>query len=185
MSNRIAELQAKIEELKAELKKLQHAAPPEEVRDYSFETQTGTVTLSELFGDKDELILIHNMGVSCPYCTLWADGFEGQRAYLEDRAAFVVCSGDKPEVQASFAAKRGWGFKMISDGSKQFTRDMGYWNEEDGWWPGASGFRQVDGKIYRTGTAIFGPGDDFCPIWPLQDLIGGDKGWEPKYHLKK
>jgi predicted dithiol-disulfide oxidoreductase (DUF899 family) len=38
------------------------------------------VRLSSLFGKKDELILIDNMGQGCPYCTMWADGFNGRTA---------------------------------------------------------------------------------------------------------
>jgi predicted dithiol-disulfide oxidoreductase (DUF899 family) len=36
----------------------------------------GTVRLSELFAGKADLILIHNMGTTCPNCTLWADASE-------------------------------------------------------------------------------------------------------------
>ena len=69
---------------------------------------------------------------------------------------------------------------MVSDESKEFTTAMGYWSEADGSWPAVSAFVLEDGKIYRTGKAVFGPGDDFCPIWPMMDLFGGAKGWEPK-----
>jgi predicted dithiol-disulfide oxidoreductase (DUF899 family) len=42
--------------------------------------------------------------------------------------------------------------------------------------------RNDDGTVVRTGKAIFGPGDDFCALWHLLDLLpGGPKGWEPKY----
>ena len=40
------------------------------------------VRLSSLFGEKDELILVHNMGRGCPYCTMWADGFNGVLPHL-------------------------------------------------------------------------------------------------------
>jgi len=35
------------------------------------------VRLSSLFGSNKDLILIHNMGRQCSYCTMWADGFNG------------------------------------------------------------------------------------------------------------
>jgi hypothetical protein len=38
-----------------------------------------------------------------------------------------------------------------------------------------------DGRIVRTGRAAFGPGDDYCAVWPLFDLLEGGVGkWEPK-----
>ena len=44
---------------------------PQPVEDYAF-VGPGDVPrkLSDLFGDKDDLVLIHNMGSRCPYCTL-------------------------------------------------------------------------------------------------------------------
>ncbi len=39
----------------------------EEVKDYSLtDSRGGKVALSDLFGEKDDIILIHNMGRSCP-----------------------------------------------------------------------------------------------------------------------
>jgi predicted dithiol-disulfide oxidoreductase (DUF899 family) len=58
-----------IAELRAKVRTARAAAGPEEVQDYSFATQAGPVHLSALFGGKDDLIVIHNMGVACPNCT--------------------------------------------------------------------------------------------------------------------
>ncbi|HEY4822831.1 MAG TPA: hypothetical protein VIH83_04000 [Candidatus Bathyarchaeia archaeon] len=50
----------------------------EKVREYVLtDSEGGKAALSTLFGKKDDLILVHNMGRSCPYCTMWADGFNG------------------------------------------------------------------------------------------------------------
>src|ERR1700731_2466909 len=38
---------------------------PEPVEDYRFRTLEGETVLSELFGDKPELFVIHNMGKGC------------------------------------------------------------------------------------------------------------------------
>lgn len=87
----------------------------EQVKNYEFlGQQNQKIRLSELFGNKKDLILIHNMGNSCPYCTMWADGFNGLLQHLQDRAAFVVSSPDDPMTQKDFASSRGWKFKMIS-----------------------------------------------------------------------
>ena len=185
MTEEIQNLEAKLEELKAELCAARHNAPRQEVHDFGFTTLNGPITLSEMFGQSSELILIHNMGQSCSYCTLWADGLNGFTKPFEDRCAFFVVSPDSPEVQRDFGAKRDWKFKMASDASKEFSKAMGYWSESDGAGAGVSTFIKEDGKIYRTGTAEFGPGDEFCSVWPIMDLLGGPKGWEPKFDYRE
>ena len=178
MTPEIEALEHQIDQLKEELAKARRAAPREVVDVFEFESPAGKVTLSQLFGDRDELVVIHNMGESCPYCTLWADGFNGLARHFESRSAFVVCSPDPVALQQEFAASRNWAFTMVSDVPRTFTAAMGYW-KEGGLWPGASAFVKEAGKVYRTGKVVFGPGDDFCGIWPMMDLLGGPKGWEP------
>ena len=141
---RIQELGKEVMEKTQELHKLRLQLPPTEVEDYRFEGPEGEARLSDLFGDNKDLILIHNMGSDCPYCTLWADSLNGLLAYYEDRAAFVVISPDEPARQAEFAASRGWKFRMFSDKERRFTREMGFWGSYgegaggDGPWPGFS-----------------------------------------------
>lgn len=180
MTTQIKELETKIMELKAELNKARQEAEPEKVQDYPFEGPDGSVSLSELFGDKDDLLVVHNMGASCNYCTLWADGFESIYRHIEGRCAFVLASPDAPDEQAKVAKARGWTYRIVSDATSDFTTAMGY-KPDDSYWPGVSAFhREEDGSIVRTGTAIFGPGDDFCPTWHFFDLLrDGAKGWEP------
>jgi predicted dithiol-disulfide oxidoreductase (DUF899 family) len=162
-----------------ELKKGQ-ARPLE--RDYTFQSSEGPVKLSGLFGDKDDLIVIHNMGRACNYCTLWADGLNGLVPHLEDRAALAFCSPDPPDAQHRMAEERGWRFRMVSDQERAFTADMGFWSEADGYWPGYSTFRrQSDGSVEKVSSDFFGPGDDYCAVWPMLDLLkDGSNGWEPK-----
>ena len=74
------------------------------------QARSGAVRLSSLFDEHDDLILIHNMGVSCPLCTLWADGYNGIHQHVVRRAAFAVTSPDGPEVQQKIASSRGMGF---------------------------------------------------------------------------
>jgi peroxiredoxin len=100
--------------IRSEMRTLQAAVEPEEVKDYVFTALDGQVTLSALFGDKPDLFVIHNMGKSCPACTMWADGYNGVLAHLESRAAFVVTTPDDPQTQQEFAASRGWRFRMVS-----------------------------------------------------------------------
>jgi predicted dithiol-disulfide oxidoreductase (DUF899 family) len=179
--NEMDELRAKMGGLREELRKIQEGIEAEETQDYVFSTQDGEVLLSSLFKGKDTLFVIHNMGKSCAYCTQWADGFNGVLAHLEDRAAFVVSSPDKPEKQATFAEGRGWRFTMVSHYGTTFAKDMGY-RGDDGFRPGVSVFQHKDGKILRVSDTTFGPYDEFNPVWRLFDMIPEGAGaWEAKF----
>lgn len=175
----------RILEIRAEMRELQAGIEPEPVEDYELGALDGPVRLSELFGDHDELILIHNMGSGCVYCTLWADGFNGFVDHLENRAAFVVSSPESPERQREFAASRGWRFRMVSHEGTSFAGDMGYYSdsgEYPGFHPGVSVFRKDGERIVRVSDASLGPNDDFCSVWHLFNMFPeGPGGWEPRY----
>lgn len=167
--------------LRQEIRALQSAVAPEAVEDYAFHTSAGTRRLSQLFGAKDDLIIVHNMGAACAYRTLWADGFNGVHAHLLDRAAFVVTSPDAPEAQATLAAERGWRFPITSTQGSDFAADMGDASVEHGPLPGVSAFQRRDRVVLGVADAPFGPGDDFAGVWRLFDLFPeGAKGWSPK-----
>ena len=179
---RLSQLRTQMADLRQKMQELQRSAEPEEVRDYEFSVPGGRVRLSQLFGDKDHLFIIHNMGASCPYCTLWADGFNGVLPHLENRAAFVLASPDAPETQEKFKASRGWNFRMVSHRDTDFAADMGY-RREDGFLPGVSVFTRCDGKLLRVSDTGFGPGDDFCAVWHFFDLMPGvPSDWRPRFH---
>jgi predicted dithiol-disulfide oxidoreductase (DUF899 family) len=181
-SVRLTEYRRQISDLRAKMREAQAAAEPEEVSDYVFANSAGSVRLSELFGASPDLIVIHNMGASCPHCTLWADGFNGIYAHLENRAAFVVSSPDTPEVQKRFAASRSWRFPMVSHNGTTFAADMGYRSRDGGWLPGVSVFRREANRILRVSDTRFNPGDDFCALWHIFDLLPGGAGdWQAKF----
>ena len=108
----LASAEKELLKLKGRIAQLRKEASGESVEDYTFQSAKGELRLSELFGDSSELIVIHNMGKSCVYCTMWADGFQGLLPHISNRAAFVLTSPDSPEVQQEFAASRGWSFPM-------------------------------------------------------------------------
>ncbi|MCC5786202.1 MAG: DUF899 family protein [Phycisphaerales bacterium] len=159
-----------------------HGDLAELIGGYSFVTPNGAVTLAELFAGKRDLLIIHNMGRRCAYCTMWADGFNGLLRHLEDRAAFVLASPDEPGVQREFAESRGWGFRMVSTKGSSFNADLGFEPEPGKVAPGVSAlYKQDDGTIVRTGKAVFGPGDPFNGAWHLFALLkDGANGWGPK-----
>lgn len=187
LDQRLQELEGEIAQKRNELRRLLNESARMEVQDYELTDRNGNrVRLSELFGDKDDLIVVHNMGASCPYCTLWADGFNGVVPHLESRAAFAVVSPDEPEAQKQFAESRNWTFSMYSSRDSDFTRDLGFTFEKDGrvyQLPGFSTFRKTaDGTIVRVGRDGFGPGDVYSGIWHMFALLeNGADGWEPQY----
>ena len=180
-SARLTEYRNQIAEIREKMRSTQAAVEPEDVQDYELAVPEGTVKLSSLFGDKDTLFVIHNMGSGCSSCTMWADGFNGVYQHLRDRAAFVVSSPETPEQQRSFAAGRGWRFPMVSTVGTSFADDMGY-RSNGRPLPGVSVFKRRDGRILRVSDTGFAPGDDFCTVWSLFDLLPeGPAGWRPKF----
>lgn len=181
-SEKLAAWRKQIAELRQKMRAAQSTVQPEPVQDYEFTIPSGRICLSQLFGDKRDLIVIHNMGRSCPNCTLWADGFNGVYPHIADRAAFVVTSPDSADVQQSFAASRGWRFPMASHQGNGFAADMGYRSTSGGWLPGVSVFRREATGVVRVADTHFESGDDFCAVWHLFDLIPeGAAGWRAKF----
>jgi predicted dithiol-disulfide oxidoreductase (DUF899 family) len=178
----IKKLQKQLNEVRQKILELRKSQEPEKVSDYEFTSKSGEkVKLSQLFGDKKELFVVHNMGKKCRYCTLWADGFNGIVDHLQNRAAFVVSTPDTPETQKEFASSRGWKFPMVSTQGTSFATDMGYQNDK-GVQPGISVFVKSGDRILRVSDTEFGPGDDYCQFWTLVDLLPEGVGdWEPKY----
>jgi predicted dithiol-disulfide oxidoreductase (DUF899 family) len=180
-TRRLADYRQRIAALRQRMRRVQRAIEPQPVADYTFATTAGPTRLSQLFGARRELFVVHNMGASCPYCTLWADGYNGLYPHLVDRAAFVVASPDPPAAQARFARSRGWRFPMVSHRGTTFAADMGYRRRGGGWLPGLSVFRRRGDRILRVSDAGSRPGDDFCPLWHVFDLLPeGPAGWQPK-----
>lgn len=179
-AERLSEYRRQIAAIRTKMRETQAEVEPQEVSDYELQTSAGPVRLSQLFGDHEHLLVIHNMGKSCPACTMWADGYNGIHHHVMSRVAFVVSSPDPPEVQREFAAGRGWKFPMVSHAGTTFAADMGF-RTDKGWKPGVTVFRRQGQKIFRVSDATFSPGDDFCTVWHLFDLLPGGPGdWRPK-----
>ncbi len=165
-------------DLKAKLQ-----AKPTPVSDYTFKDKEGKdVTLLAMFGDRNELMLVHNMGKRCAYCTLWADEINGISHHLENRTSFVVVSPDAPAVMKEFADGRGWKFRICSSNGNSFKKDMGFEKNASAT-PGVSVFtKDKDGNIFHYNQAVFGPGDNFCGHWYYLGLLPGGAGlWSPKF----
>lgn len=179
----IREKQEELVRIKEELTALRKQYPTEQVEDYELTKPDGTkVKLSELFGDKSELFVIHNMGEGCKYCTLWADGLNGFTPHIQNRAAFVLTSPDAPDVLADFADSRGWMFPCVSTAGTTFKEDLGFRTNGQNM-PGVSVLiKDEAGTITHYTKSGFDPGDEYCSIWPLFDLLPEGSGdWAPQF----
>lgn len=180
-SEKLGAYRSQITDIRRKMRAVQAEIEPQAVADYEFKTPERTVLLSELFGDHEDLMVVHNMGSSCTGCTLWADGYNGVHHHVITRTAFVVSSPETPAVQQKFAQSRGWKFRMVSHMGTTFAADMGYRTDKGGWRPGISVFKLAAGKILRVSDVGWSPGDDFCTVWHFFDLLPeGAAGWSPK-----
>ena len=175
IAQRIYALEGRILELEEELLELRNQLSGENISDFALTDWDGnSVQLSALFGAKDQMLLIHNMGFDCPYCTMWADGFNAVYDHVAAKAAFVLSIPDPVDRQQKEATARGWRFKMVSTEGSTLAKDLGF--ERDGKpLPGVSALTMApDGALRRHNLASFGPGDRFCPVWNLLDLLPKD-----------
>jgi predicted dithiol-disulfide oxidoreductase (DUF899 family) len=182
MSNEIAKIEKQLYELTTKLNELRKNHSGDEVPNYTFATLDGDVTLLELFGESDRLLVIHNMGQGCRYCTLWADGFNGFVSHLESAMPVVLVSRDAPELQRTFANSRGWRFRMASHGGGKYIEEQTVMKGGKNT-PGVVVYERDGDRITRKNAAEFGPGDLFCSIWNLLGMAGiSEADWTPQYN---
>jgi predicted dithiol-disulfide oxidoreductase (DUF899 family) len=177
-----------IAELRTRQIELAKAHGLEEVQNYVFKDQDGKeVHIHDLFDGKEELILIHNMGKSCPYCTLWADGLSSSTPHIQNRCAFALTTPNDYVTMREFAAGRDWKFPYYSAAGSTFTEDMGFSfldeNDKQRYWPGFTSFLKREDKVYRVACDTFGPGDFYSPVWGMIDMLHhSEKEWNPKFN---
>ena len=168
-------LEDELATLEAQIAREQTALAGTPFEDYEFQGWDGPVRLSELFGDHDRLILIHNMGSSCAYCSMWADGINAQLKQLEKVAAIVLVNHDATDVQRRISEQRGWSFRMLDASATDFTDKMGFFaheGEDAGMLPGTSTFTQdADGTIRCHARSFFGPNDRFNLVYSYLALL--------------
>lgn len=181
VDQQIRELEMQLYEKTLALNELRKQASLKEVPNYDFETQAGGTSLLDLFGDQDRLLVIHNMGQACRYCTLWGDGFNGLVDHLESAMSVVLVSKDDPATQRQFANSRGWRFRLASHGGGCYITEQSA-QEGTSNMPGAVVYERKNDKIFRRGASVFGPGDLYSPMWNLLGLAGmTEADWMPQF----
>jgi predicted dithiol-disulfide oxidoreductase (DUF899 family) len=164
-------------------------------QNYSFDSLQGKVSLADLFGEKDQLIVYHFMfdptwSQGCKSCSFIADHYNGIVVHLAHRdISFVTISKAPIEQIEQFRNRMGWTFPWVSCGENDFGRDYGvsFTDEElaDGntlynfnrkpypirELPGLSVFfKTEDGQIFHT-YSTYGRGlEDFLTAYRYIDL---------------
>ena len=84
-----------------------------EVQNYVFGSSEGDVSLSELFGEHETLILYSYMygpndDHGCPMCSAFMDSLQGQMKHVNQRAGFAVVARSGIDRISKLAETRGW-----------------------------------------------------------------------------
>ena len=137
-------------------------ADQQEIGDYDLSDSSGQIKLSSLFGSHDQLVVLHNMGKSCPNCALWGDEFNGMLDKLEKVAAFCVIGPDDPKTQAEYASGRGWRSRICSADGTSFIKDLGFEGDKGAAMPGVS-IVVRNGDSLSVGKQVNVMRDSRCP----------------------
>jgi len=178
---------------------LRRTLPPggEVPEDYAFEGRDGAVRLSQLFGEKDTLVLYSMMfgpqrERACPMCTAMLTSWEGTARNLRERVALAVTARSPIERLLDFKQERGWqNLQLYSDIKGDYTR--AYVSADDADVPGLSVFTLSDGIVRHFWSGemsgeMADPGQDprgapdVDPLWTILDLTPAGRGatWYPK-----
>jgi predicted dithiol-disulfide oxidoreductase (DUF899 family) len=178
---------------------LRRALPPggEVTKDYRFESEQGPVTLREMFGPHDTLIIYSYMfgpqrQRPCPMCTSVLAAWDHKVPDIEQRVAIAATARSPIERLVAAKRERGWTkLKVYSDGDGAFTRD--YVSAEDADVPGYTVFTRGDGVLRHFWSGemngdMADPGQDprgapdLDPLWLLLDTTPEGRGstWYPK-----
>lgn len=165
--------------------------------DYTLESEKGTVRFSDLFGDKQTLVVYSAMfgpqrKLPCPMCTALLTSWEGTAKNLRQRVALAVTARSAIERLVDFKKERGWqNLLLYSDTKGDYTR--AYVSAEDADMPALNVFTRRDGAIHHFWAGEMGgetadPGQDprgapdIDPLWTVLDLTPEGRGvdWYPK-----
>jgi predicted dithiol-disulfide oxidoreductase (DUF899 family) len=101
-------------------------------KDYRFETDEGTKTLTDLFDGRSQLLVYHFMfgptyEAGCPVCSSITDTLAPQVPHLKARDTTLLLASRGPlEKLLAYRERMGWGIDWVSSGGSDFNRDLGF-----------------------------------------------------------
>ena len=106
-------------------------------KEYRFDTDDGTRTLSELFDGRSQLLVYHFMfgpsyEAGCPTCSSIADGVNGIVPHLNARDATMLFVSQAPVAKLqAYKHRMGWNFPWVSSANGEFNVDLGFSSSEE------------------------------------------------------
>jgi predicted dithiol-disulfide oxidoreductase (DUF899 family) len=128
-------------------------------KEYRFETDEGTASLTDLFRGRSQLLIYHFMfgpdyAAGCPSCSAIADGFNGSIAHLANHDV-TLCAVSRAPLGKLQAYKRrmGWTFPWASSFGSDFNYEFQASVTKQEWQSGAVeyNFRTVDLRLPEGG----------------------------------
>ncbi|MQA85341.1 MAG: DUF899 domain-containing protein [Streptosporangiales bacterium] len=161
--------------------------------DLSADGPSTPVTLAELFGDHDELVVYHIMfhpddDAACAMCSLWVDGLHGVSHHITRRAGLAVVGKAPIDKLRAWACRRGWrGLRLVSAYGTSFTTDLGVEGSRGAQVPAVSVFTRDGDEVrhayIQNADLPDGQGrgiDLISPVWQVLDLLPSGRGdWLP------
>jgi predicted dithiol-disulfide oxidoreductase (DUF899 family) len=106
-------------------------------REYRFETEQGTRTLTELFDGRSQLLVYHFMfgpsyEAGCPVCSSSADAVNGVLPHLHARDVTMLYVSRAPlEKLLAYRRRMGWSFPWVSSEGSDFNFDFNVSHTEE------------------------------------------------------
>jgi predicted dithiol-disulfide oxidoreductase (DUF899 family) len=191
------ELRRQIERVAEQRRALPPGGPV--TRSYQFQSEQGAASFTDLFGDKQTLLVYSYMfgpqrARPCPMCTSLLSALDGETLDLEQRVALAVIARSPIERLVAFKNERGWRhLKLYSDTSQEFSRDYHAISPDGGDDANLNVFTRADGTIRHFWSGEMGfesadPGQDprgapdLMPLWTFLDFTPEGRGtdWYPK-----
>jgi predicted dithiol-disulfide oxidoreductase (DUF899 family) len=164
---------------------------------YQFIGLEGPVSLNDLFGDKDTLVIYSfmygpNRERPCPMCTSVLDALDGEAPSIGKQISLVVVARSELDRLTAFKQERGWRYlRFYHDVGDAFSRDHYAIAPDGGDNAGVHVFTRKDGTIRHswsgeTGFDTADPGQDprmapeLMPMWTIFDLT--PEGRAPKWY---
>jgi predicted dithiol-disulfide oxidoreductase (DUF899 family) len=106
-------------------------------KDYRFETDEGTKSLTELFDGRSQLLVYHFMfgppyDAGCTMCSSVTDTIDANVPHLGARDVTMVLVSRAPLAKLqSYKERMGWNIDWVSTADSDFNRDLGFTHTEE------------------------------------------------------